>query len=377
MAVIDVDSHVTVTKGLEGTPFQVDILPDGGHGFKFNNAGLRFTSPDGMLPRPGKESISARVYWDLDRRLEDLDRDGIDKQVLIFHTAHIFYSADKRVAIETSRKYNDGLAETIATCKAPDRYMGAAPLPLQDPVAAAAEAERVVKELHMPVVVIGTNVNGKNLDLPEFLPFFERINELDVPVIIHSDGLTSYQTSPAAGDRTGWSNRGAFASRAQDRWNVNEQSPDYPIWWMLTHPFEHMIAIARIIYSGLLDRFPNLKFILEEGNVGYALYLFDRLQEGWEFGEVIHGPRVHLGGPKKHPLDYLEHFHWAVESEDSLIGEAIKRWGAERILFSSDYPHGDTPWPESVAGMKKALSGFSPADEAKVMWQNAARLLHL
>ena len=59
----------------------------------------------------------------------------------------------------------------------------------------------------MPVVVIGTNVNGKDLDLPEFEPFFARINELGVPLIIHSDGLTSYQTHPAAGDRTGWSDR--------------------------------------------------------------------------------------------------------------------------------------------------------------------------
>ena len=67
----------------------------------------------------------------------------------------------------------------------------------------------------------------------------------------------------------------------------------------------------------------------------------------------------------------------AVESEDSLIGQAIKRWGAERILFGSDYPHTDTPWPESVAGMNKALAGFSARDQAKVLSENAARLLHL
>jgi predicted TIM-barrel fold metal-dependent hydrolase len=60
-----------------------------------------------------------------------------------------------------------------------------------------------------------------------------------------------------------------------------------------------------------------------------------------------------------------------------LIGQAIERWGAERILFSSDYPHTDTPWPESVAGMKKALTGFSASDQAKVMSENATRLLHL
>jgi aminocarboxymuconate-semialdehyde decarboxylase len=372
MPVIDVDSHVTVTRGLEGSPFKIELWPDGGHSFEFNQTGLRFMPPGGEFSRGGKEPILARVHWDLDRRLEDLDRDGIDKQVLIFHTAHVFYGAERNIAIATARRYNDGLAAMIAACNAPHRYMGAAPLPMQDPAAAADEARRVVNELRMPVVVIGTNVNGRNLDEPEFQLFFDRINELDVPIIIHSDGLTSYQTHPAAGARTGW------ADRAARVFGTPAERPHYPIiWWMLTHPFEHMIAIARIIYSGLLDRFPNLKFILEEGNVGYALYLFDRLEEGWEFGEMLQGPRAHLHGPKKHPLDYLEHFHWAVESEDSLIGEAIRRWGAERILFSSDYPHHDTPWPESVAGMKKALADFSAADQAKVMWQNATRLLHL
>ena len=364
MQVIDVDSHVTVIKGLEGSPFQITLLPDGGHLMEFSGARLDLTPPQGKTPRPHKPPIDIRTTWDLDRRLADLDQEGIDQQVLIFHTSHVFYGADPKVAVQTARQYNDGLAEMIATCRQPSRYLGAAPLPLQDPEAAADEAERAVKELKMPAVVIGTNVRGKNLDLPEFWPFFARMNALEIPIIVHSDGLTPFQTHPAAGERTGWWERGPFAV-------------DQPIWWMLSHPFEHMIAIARIIYSGLLDRYPNLQFIFEEGNVGYALYLFDRLEAGWEFGEMIYGPRVHLRGPKKHPLDYLEHFHWAVESEDSLIAEVVKRWGAERILFSTDYPHGDTPWPESVKEMKEALALYSAADQAKVLGGNAARLLHL
>lgn len=189
MQVIDVDSHVTVTKALDGSALRVEVLPDGNHSVEFNQSVVKFAAPGGKFPRPGKESILARVHWDLDRRLEDLDRDGIERQVLIFHSAHVFYDADARVAIAPARKYNDGLAEMIATCKALGRYLGAAPLPMQDPGAAADEAELAVKELRMPAVVIGTTVRGRNLDMPEFLPFFARINEQRA--IGHSHGEPS------------------------------------------------------------------------------------------------------------------------------------------------------------------------------------------
>ena len=161
MQVIDVDSHITVVKGLEGTPFQIKMLPDGGHLMEFNGTQFDFTPPQGKMPRPGKPAIDMRTWWDLDRRLADLAQEGIAKQVLIFHTSHVFYGAEPKVAVRTARKYNDGLAEMIATCKDLSRYLGAAPLPLQDPEAAADEAERAVRELKMPVVVIGTNVCGK------------------------------------------------------------------------------------------------------------------------------------------------------------------------------------------------------------------------
>jgi hypothetical protein len=87
MQVIDVDSHITVVKGLEGTPFQIKLLPDGGHLMEFNRTQLDFTPPQGKMLRPGKPPIDMRTWWDLDRRLEDRDREGISKQVLIFHTS--------------------------------------------------------------------------------------------------------------------------------------------------------------------------------------------------------------------------------------------------------------------------------------------------
>jgi len=167
MQIIDVDSHITVVKGLEGTPFQVKVLPDGGQLMEFNRTQMDVAPPQGKMPRPKKPPIDMRTWWDLDRRLEDLDLEGISKQVLIFHTAHVFYGADPKVAVQTARKYNDGLAEMIATCSQPARYLGAAPLPLQDPEAAADEAERAENEPKSTVVVNGTNVRGETVDLPE------------------------------------------------------------------------------------------------------------------------------------------------------------------------------------------------------------------
>jgi hypothetical protein len=83
MQVIDVDSHVAVTKGLDGSALRVEVLPDGSHSIEFNRSVFKFAAPGGKFPRPCKESILARVHWDLDRRLEDLDRDGIARQVPI------------------------------------------------------------------------------------------------------------------------------------------------------------------------------------------------------------------------------------------------------------------------------------------------------
>ncbi len=107
MQVIDVDSHVSVVKGLEDSPFQITLLPDGGHLMEFSGARIDLTPPHGKTPRPHKPPIDIRTTWDLNRRLEDLDQEGIDRQVLIFHTSHVFYGADPKVAVQTARKYDE------------------------------------------------------------------------------------------------------------------------------------------------------------------------------------------------------------------------------------------------------------------------------
>ena len=109
MRVIDVDSHITVVKGLEGTPFRVELLSDGGQLMEFYGTQFDAAPPGGKRLRPGKEPIDMRTWWDLDRRLEDLDREGIAKQALLLcihdgvmfaplHESATFHAVGPRIA---------------------------------------------------------------------------------------------------------------------------------------------------------------------------------------------------------------------------------------------------------------------------------------
>ena len=84
MEVIDVDSHVTVVKGLESTPFVVQVLPDGGHLIEFNGVQLDLAPPNGKTRRPGKATIDACTTWDLNRRLADLE--GLAQRYHVLHS---------------------------------------------------------------------------------------------------------------------------------------------------------------------------------------------------------------------------------------------------------------------------------------------------
>src|SRR5581483_9986557 len=137
---------------------------------------------------------------------------------------------------ELAQLANDGLAELVA--KYPKRFLRfIAGLPMNNPEAAAKEAERAVKQLGAVGVQICTNVNGRPLDEPDFLPVFQTMAELDAPIWVHparGAGFPDYQT---------------------------EKKSKYEMWWVFGWPYETSIFMARIIFAGYFDRWPKLKII--------------------------------------------------------------------------------------------------------------------
>ena len=279
-----------------------------------------------------------------EQRLRDMDDSGIERMVLSVAAPAIQDELDTARAVELATRANDELAALIRT--RPDRYSGFATLPMQDPAAAAGELERAVAEHGF----VGALVNGYTstgtldtpayYDEPRFLPFWERLAALDVPFYLHPRNPLPNQQ------------------------RIYQGRPE-----LLGAPWAFAIETAthalRLITSGLFDRVPKATVVL--GHLGELLpFAIDRVQS-----RLSHAKAVKLA---KRPAQYLrENFYISTSGNfhtPSLIG-AIAQMGAERVLFSVDYPfeklQDGSRWLDSAP--------ISDSDREKIGRTNAQRLL--
>ena len=279
-------------------------------------------------------------------RLERMDRNGVEVAVLSLAANGIQEEVDAGRAAERARQANDALAGIVA--RHPDRYAGFGAVALQDPYAAADEAQRAVRELGFRGILVNgyTNVGDADTaayyDDERFLPFWERMEWLDVPLYLHP-------RNPLPSQR-----------------RIYEGRPELlgPTWAFGVETATHAL---RLITSGLFDRFPRLTVIL--GHLGeglpFALY---RLEQ-----RLSRIPEVTLGKPATHYL--RDNFHITTSGNPhtaSLVG-ILLQLGADRLMFAADYPFEDmeagAAWFDEVP--------ISDSDREKIGRRNAQRLLRL
>ena len=273
---------------------------------------------------------------DIQFRLEHMDQVGIKMQLLSLTTPGVHVETRER-GIRLAQLTNDDFAEIAA--KYPGRYYGLAALPLQDPTASAKELRRAVEELGLKGGTLFTNINGKTLDDPSYRIVFETARELDVPLFIHP-------TTPSPAD----------------------SYLDYRLAATIGFTVDTTINIARLIFSGLLDRVPGLNLIA--AHLGGCLpYLAERLDRGYEvFPECQN--------ISKAPSAYLKDIYIDGVSFDPLaVDFALKKLGADRLMVGSDYPHqiGNT---EKCTSVIRSLNA-SEEDKAKIFHLNAKRIFKL
>jgi aminocarboxymuconate-semialdehyde decarboxylase len=278
----------------------------------------------------GKRVRALPALFDLDHRKKIVDLYGDYAQILSYPQPPLEILVKEGAKIdELARMINDGFAELCT--KERDHFPGfVAQVSLAAPDAGAREAERAIKQLGALGVQIYTNVAGKPIDLPEYAPFWAKMNELGKPVWIH----------PARGAET-------------PDYPLAEKKSLYEIWWALGWSYETGCAMARLVMSKIIDNHPNLKLIVHHFG-GIVPMLEGRLGPGWDVlgSRTTDEDYVSLRKSlKKRPLDYFKQDFYADTA--AFGGVPATKCGLEfypqdRVIFASDCPfdpEGGTMYP--------------------------------
>ena len=269
---------------------------------------------------------------DLRERIRHLDQRGIDIQVLSTWIDMFGYDLPEDTAVRYHTAVNEGLAEGVQ--KHPDRLRFLASVPLPWGEAAAAVLRDAVSRLGAVGSMIGTNIDGSNLDDPRFEPFWTASEQLGCPVELHPVNVA-----------------GA------------ERLTGYQLANFLGNPFDTTVAGASLIFGGVLDQHPALDVILVHGG-GYLPQAVSRM---------THGRRARGVAPglAREPVNYLGRFHYDTILYDSRLLAMLRDLvGLDRMLLGSDYPFDMEP-PDVVGTARAALGEHAP----RLLAANARRLL--
>lgn len=274
---------------------------------------------------------------DMRARIRDMDKAGIDIQVISAHLTHFCYWAPARKGLEVARIFNDRAAEIVAEHS--DRFACIATVPLQSPKLAAKELIRAIGLGHRGVE-ISSRTEDKELGDPALEPFWAAAAESGFPVYIHPHGFTS-----------------------------TERMQEYFLWNSIAQPLEEAMAMSSIIYSGLLDKFPKLKIVMAHGG-GFLPYYAGRVDRAFA---VRPETRANI---KREPSAYMKRFYYdTVIYNPDMLGFLAAKVGAGRILMGSDYPV-FLKDPDPVGFVKKA-KGLTAAQRQGILGGTAAKLLKL
>jgi predicted TIM-barrel fold metal-dependent hydrolase len=309
-------------------------------------------APDqGMFRR----SMQLGTLCDLDARLRLMDEFEDYRQVISLGSPPIETFAGPDVSPELARIGNDGMAELVS--RHPDRFVGfLAALPANNPDACIRELERATSDLGASGVQLYSNAAGTPLDAAELAPVFDWLHRTRLPIFLH----------PARSER--------FPDyRTEDR-------SRYEILWTFGWPYETSAAMARLVFSGAFDRWPDLVVVTHHLG-GIVPYLAGRVGYGWDqLGKRTSDEDyvALLRSMKKRPIDYFKMFYADTAEFGSLAATrcGLDFFGTDHVLFASDCPFEPTPglYVRETLDVMRQLE-LPQAELAKILHGNALRLM--
>jgi aminocarboxymuconate-semialdehyde decarboxylase len=326
---VDIHCHIVTP---EAEPLVRDLLtPD-------KDPFLRFSTAETQQINRQQFTALLPKLTNPEERLKDMDRMGIAIQAISPGPNQYYYWTDAELGAKLARMQNDRVAEVVRTH--PDRFVGMGTLPLQDTEKAVQELERVVQELGFQAVEISSNVAGKDFDDPRFERFWAKVQELDVLVFVHPIGFTDA-----------------------------ERLKDYYLNNIIGQPLEEAVFVSRLIFGGVLERYPNLKIVIGHGG-GYLPFYPGRMDHAYK---VRPESKHNISRP---PSEYLKKLYFdSIVYQASSLENLVRVAGSDHVLLGTDYPFdmGET----DPVGLINKLKSVSQAEKENILGGNAMRLLKI
>ena len=289
--------------------------------------------------------------YDLDTRFRVMDKFPEVVQVLtIGPVPPIEYFANEQQTVELAKMANDEMAELCLKYR--DRFVAAiALLPMNNIDATLEETDRAIKDLGFKGIYVHSNINGKPLDAPEFLPLWEKMANYDLPVYIHPWRPSEFSD---------------YATEKESKYNIAGN-----FGW----PYETTAAMTRIVFSGILDKYPNLKIVTHHCG-GMVSFYAGRIYQHYGIANR------YLTNITKTPLEYYKMFYadTAIHGNTPALMLAYDFWGPDKLVFGADLPLGDFFWGgRSYRATINAINAMNipEKDKKKIFIDNATNLLKI
>jgi aminocarboxymuconate-semialdehyde decarboxylase len=297
---------------------------------------------------------------DMDVRFGQMDEFGADyRQIINIAAPPVEYFGSPAISRELSRIGNESMAELVRNH--PERFAGfTACVPMDDPDAAVEEFEYAMTELGALGAQIYTHVGGEAMDAERFDPFYAKVAEHGALLQVHPCRSSAWPDYPT------------------------EERSRYEIWWTFGWEYDLSAFMARIVFSGVFERYPDLKMLIHHGG-SMVPHFSGRVGPGWDQlgARTPEDQRADITGYPltKRPLDYFKMMY----ADTAMFGAAhalrcsIDFYGADHVLFASDSPYDPERGPGYIRATIQNLNeiGLSDAEKEAIFSGNVIRLLGL
>jgi len=279
-----------------------------------------------------------RKLTSIEQRIADMDKMGIDVQAISTSPMQYYYAVEPELGRRISRTINERLMEIVAAH--PDRFVGLGTVPLQSPELAIAELTYCMKGLGFRGIEIGTNVDGVDLSDARFERFFAKAETLGAVIFLHPSGFTD-----------------------------NRRLTQHFLTNVIGNPLDTTVGLAHIVFGGVLERHPRLKFVAAHGG-GFLGHYPARMDHAYKVRPECHD---HIRRP---PTSYMKKIYYdTVVFSHAQLEHLVKLWGADHVVIGTDYPY-DMGYYKPV-GFVNDAKRLTRAQKNAIIGGNAAKLLRL